>query len=53
MPVIDPETQRVNQVQSYFSSPAQPSDVPGIGGYFWLVKDNMEVGVFENPVPDL
>jgi hypothetical protein len=53
MSVIDPETQGMNQVQSYFSGPAQPGDVPGIGGYFGLVKDHMEVGIFENPVSDL
>jgi len=32
-----PEPQRVNQVQSYFSGPAQPGDVPCVSGYLGLV----------------
>ena len=45
--VIDLETQRMNQVKPYFSGPAQPGDVPGIGRYFGLIKNYIEVGILE------
>ena len=53
MSVIDPETERVNQMQSDFSGPAQAGDVPCVSGYFGLVKDHMEVGILERSVPYL
>jgi hypothetical protein len=50
MLIIQPETQRVDQMKPYLSRPTKAGDIPGVGGYLGPVEDHMKKRVFNNAV---
>jgi len=53
MLVIHPEAQGMDQVQTDFGGTAKAGNVSGVGGYFRLVKNYIEVGIVEYSILDL
>lgn len=47
VPIIDPETKGMDQMQSEFCCGTETGDVPRIEWYFRLVKDHMKAGIFK------